>query len=58
MINLDAADKNVAKLNELVNKFGFEVRIPAGSQNKAELTSANRLQEGDIGPKPITESEQ
>jgi hypothetical protein len=32
MINLDAADKNVAKLNELVNKFGFEVRIPTGPQ--------------------------
>jgi hypothetical protein len=32
MINLDAEDKNVAKLDELVNKFGFEVRIPTGPQ--------------------------
>jgi hypothetical protein len=40
MINLDAADKNVAKLNELVNKFGFEVRIPTGPQLTFQMASS------------------
>jgi hypothetical protein len=40
MINLDAEDKNVAKLDELVNKFGFEVRIPTGPQLMFQMASS------------------
>lgn len=41
MINLDATDKNIAKLNENLGRERFEVRIPTGPQLMTLVMTVN-----------------